>query len=279
MTTNTRKIATLITVLIVGAMMSGCVEEPITPAQDIPVSAPTPKIIFTVTPEVIPTPDPVVIPTPRPTPRPTPKIVTEPIVISCIPNNYYNIVIDQYYIDHKLYKYLEGYAHDKPICKDGLSLYEVTKLEQELINMGCNVTMRYTYPKYTHNRDETQCWLMIEINDKWLAYNPTDCHWMQKGESWESYNLIDLKDIYELENFYMSGEMRNITMNQQGDQSIYYHSDEYNTTDDFLVSYGWWITNEELREIKTRINEITDPGMIKIYNSTREKIIAEEYHT
>ena len=73
-TNNTTKIA-MLTVLIVSAIMSGCVEDaPITTVEEIEVSTPTPAPTVTVTPTA--TPEPIVEPTPvvEPTPEPTPEV-------------------------------------------------------------------------------------------------------------------------------------------------------------------------------------------------------------
>jgi len=58
----------------------------------------------------------------------------------------------------------------------------------------------------------------------------------------------------------MSGEMlaRNAGKNMTGVWWSYFNSDEYSPSDDFQISFGWWLTEEERREIETRINEATD---------------------
>ncbi len=75
-----------------------------------------------------------------------------------------------------------------------------------------------------------------------------------------SYNFIDFNDIYEIEDYYMSGEMqaRHNGSDMNGAWWSYSESDEYNATDDFMIRFGWWMTDEELHEIESRINRATD---------------------
>jgi len=231
--------------------------------------------------------------------------------ISVVPGNYYNITVDQYFIDHKLYKYLDTYTWGRPVNVGMWSFREAAELEHDLTEKGCNVKIRWADCKTTIDHtefaartktddygrsaclpelDQVSCWLMIELNGEWVAYDPTYCYWAFKPESemkdeyvsggkyhewWyykegktystpdytlTSYNFIDFDDIYELEEYYMSGEMlaRNAGKNKTGVWWSYINSDEYSPSDDFQISFGWWLTEEERREIETRINEATD---------------------
>ena len=35
-------------------------------------------------------------------------------------------------------------------------------------------------------------------------------------------------------------------------------SEDYNVTDDFMISFGWWMTEEEYHATESRINRATD---------------------
>ena len=225
--------------------------------------------------------------------------------------DYYNITIEQSFIDYKLYNYLKQYTWGRPVNTGMWSFREAAELEHKLTEKGCNVKIRWADCKSTISHtdfeervlcddylrsgcqpelDQVSCWLMIELNDEWVAYSPTHCYWIFKpecemkdeytsggkwhnwwyyeegktaewyGDTWTSYNFIDFNDIYEIEEYYMNGKMQNrdAGKNKDGIWWNYVNSEEYSTSDDFLISFGWWLTEEERREIETRINKATN---------------------
>lgn len=229
---------------------------------------------------------------------------------SPIPEDYYNITVDQHFVDRQVYSYLKGYHWDEP--ERGMwSLWRVTQLEHELTNRGCNVKIRYADCKtrlwvdeddmasvgsddyerscYQPELDQIHAWLMIEMDDVWVAYDAQFCYWAfepdhpdkswhWKGDklydhayykedatwNWGSgsctfHNFIDFDNISELWNYYQSNEMyeRRSEEGLSGKWYDYWNSDDYNVTDDFLINFGWWITDDEFHEIETRINKAT----------------------
>ena len=297
MTLKTTLALTLIATLII--LSAGCIDNDAEPETAYITPTPTPNIVEPQSPIIVEvTPD---------------EELLDYETISVVPGNYYNITIDQYFIDHKLYNYLDGYTWGRPVSVSSWSFREVTELEHELTEKGCNVTIRWVDLKtsITHtesdmmrvktddyersgcqpNLDQVGCWLMIELDGELVAYDPIGCFWAFKPDhknkneyidrrgryhdwwyykenttySWPygsvtSYNFIDFADIYELEEYYLSGEMRTrgAGKNKTGVWWSYSESDEYNATDDFLISYGWWLEDEELRTIECRINRATD---------------------
>jgi len=260
--------------------------------------------------------DPYVYPVHLPTTVETPQYMTTESVCtefkSSVPDDYYNITVDQYFIDHRLYNYLDGYTWNRPLIRGaGWGLPESAELEHELVEMGCNVTIRLASVKTTVDHDEsknrvktdqyarsgclpeldqTWVWLMIELNDEIVAYEVYGSYWVFKpdsvmkdeyvadgkwhdwwnykenmtwiynGNTWTMYNFKDFGDIYELEDYYLSGAAQTDCINrcENGMWCSYFTSDEYNSTDHFLIEFGWWMTEEEFHETETRINKATD---------------------
>jgi hypothetical protein len=289
-------IYSIIGMLIIALSISGCMmsEKTEIPTQDVietPITIETPATIVL----------PVVIETPQ-----------EIEVVSSIPDDYYNITVDQHFIDHGLYGYLKGYHWDKPVWTDSWSMSETAELEQILTNRGCNVTIRlamldtslsygdedwfpskysddYERSCYNDSLNQYSSWLMIELDDKMVAYCAASCIWIfepdhpDKGVHWKGDKLydnsaykvgeqwigpyssatitefIDFEDIYELEDWYLSGEANEkwLEGSSGGKWFNYFRSDQYNTTDDFLSAHGWWLSEKEYREINTRINKAT----------------------
>ena len=280
----------MLTVLIVSAIMSGCIED-----------APEPTIVLI--PEFVIT---------EPITEPTVILTVDPITVSSIPDDYYNITIDQHFIDHQLYNYLEDYTWGRPIWKGMWSMQETAEMEKILTDKGCNVTIRlalldsnYRVPDkylpakgsddyerscYNDSLSQYSSWLMIELNGEMTAYNAYHGFWIFEpqhhthdraridgkwrddgyysvGGDWTSAygtctmtKFIDFKNIYELEEYYLSGTANRdwLNTNQYGKWFDYANSDKYNTTDGFLITFGWWVSDEEYHERETRINEATN---------------------
>lgn len=301
MTTNTilKLMVVIVLIVIVGTTM-GCVEQNDQYNYTEDEYRPTPQQYYTPEPVDKATPEPIVVSTSK--------------TVSSIPDNYYNITVDQSFIDHGLFRYLDKYTWGRPVGIGEWSFREASELEHELTEKGCNVTIRWADVKtsidlseyetswtktddYEQSHcqpkmDQATCWLMIELDGEMVAYDPTYCYWVfepdndnQEGyfdrrdryhsrwyytentaSTWAdwysatSYNFIDFNDIYEIEDYYMSGEMqaRHNGSDMNGAWWSYSESDEYNATDDFRISFGWWMTDEEFHEIESRINRATD---------------------
>lgn len=255
------------------------------------------------------------IPVYEPVPETLPTALPELAAIeyeSSIPDDYYNISVDQYFIDHKLYSYLDGYAWNRPLIRGaGWGLPEAAELEHELSEMGCNVSIRCANVRTTidhsefENRvltdgyarsgclptlDQAWAWLMIEYSGEVVAYEVYGSYWVFKpdsvmkdeyvsdgkwhdwwnykenmtwvygGNTWTMYGFKDFSDIYELEEYYLSGGARADCINRckNGQWCSYYTSNDYNATDHFLIEFGWWMTEDEYHETETRINKATD---------------------
>ena len=142
---------------------------------------------------------------------------------------------------------------------------------------------------YNESLNQYSSWLMIEWQGEMVAYDPYWCIWIfepdhpDKGVYWEGDKLhdpsayhvgeqwvspygtwtitdfIDFKDIYELEEYYLSGKANEKLLEGSCDGKWfdYFKSDQYNASDDFLSAFGWWLSENEYREINTRINKAT----------------------
>jgi hypothetical protein len=295
---NKYTIYVIIGILTIVLVVSGCVTSEQT---ETPIIKENDSFIGPKLSTVGPTPEIIIIP-----------IIKEHIVVSSIPDDYYNIKVDQYFVDHKLYNYLDGYTWNRPVWKGSWSMVETTELEKILTDKGCNVTIRLAlidsnyrvpdkylpakgsdgYERSCYNDSLTQysSWLMIELDGEMTAYNACYGFWIFEpdhytqdraviGGKWRDdgyYNVggdwtsiyytgtmikfIDFKDIYELENYYLSGKSNQdwLNTNQYGKWFDYANSDEYNATDDFLITFGWWIVDDEFHKIENRINEATN---------------------
>ncbi len=80
------------------------------------------------------------------------------------------------------------------------------------------------------------------------------------GDTWTVYDFKDFKDIYEIEEWFLSGDARTweIEHCKNGVWCSYCTSDDYDPVDDFLIHFGWWMTEDEYHETETRINEATN---------------------
>ncbi|MEA3325538.1 MAG: hypothetical protein U9Q37_10505 [Euryarchaeota archaeon] len=295
---NINKTICVIMVVMVAGITVGC----ITPED----SGSDRCVDDTPTPEQYQVPDTVSTPTPEPTTVPTTK------AISAIPDDYYNVTFDQYFVNHKIYNYLDGYTWNKPLVRGaGWGLPEVAELEHDLTERGCNVTIRYASVATTidhedfKNRvktdgyarsaclpemDQYETWLMIEFEGEMVAYDVYGSYWVFKpdhksknhytsdgrwhswyyyqegtteiydGDTWTVYDFKDFKDIYEIEEWFLSGDARTweIENCKNGVWCSYYTSDDYDPVDDFLINFGWWMTENEYHETETRINEATN---------------------
>ena len=138
--------------------------------------------------------------------------------------------------------------------------------------------------------DQYTEWLMIELNGEMVAYNVYGSYWAFKPESsmkdeyvsggkwhdwwyyeeghtfihdgntWTLSNFRDFDDIYALEDYFLSGDARNDSMEtcNNGMWCSYCRSDDYIAADEFMIRYGWWMTEEEEHATERRINEATD---------------------
>lgn len=262
--------------------------------------------------EYTPTPEQYQVPDTVPTPTPELTTVSTTKAISSIPDDYYNVTFDQYFIDNKIYNYLDGYTWNKPLVRGaGWGLPEVAELEHDLTERGCNVTIRYASVATTidhedfKNRvltdgyarsaclpemDQYETWLMIEFEGELVAYDVYGSYWVFKpdhksknhyisdgrwhswyyyqegtteiydGDTWTVYDFKDFKDIYEIEEWFLSGDARTweIEHCKNGVWCSYCTSDDYDPVDDFLIHFGWWMTEDEYHETETRINEATN---------------------
>lgn len=263
-----------------------------------------------------------IIPTPIPTIVETPTLIIEEVTtneelieykpISTIPNNYYNITVDQHFIDHKLYNHLIGYTWNRPLIRGaGWGCPEVAEMEHYLTEKGCNVSIRladctttidhtdFEHRIHTDGYERSGClpkmdqyteWLMIELNGEMVAYNIYHSHWAFKpdssmkdeyvsngkwydwkyyeeghthiydGNTWTLSNFRDFDDIYALEDYFISGDAHNDSIEtcNNGMWCSYCRSDDYNATDEFMIRFGWWMSEEEEHATELRINTATD---------------------
>lgn len=300
MKTNTILKTAVICVICAATLMSGCMETHPEETQDDAYVHTTQSLTIPATGQI---------------PEEMETIISEPIAAvskSSIPDDYYNISVDQYFIDHKLYNHLDGYTWNRPLIRGaGWGLPEAAELEHELTEMGCNVMIRLAHVRTTVNHDEIDkrvktdgyarsallpemdqyCeWLMIELDGEMVAYNVYRTYWafepshptknycfydgkwhdmwyyedghtdVYDGNTWTVHDFMDFDDIYDLEDWFMSGDAREWQMErcENGVWCSYFASDGYDPADHFKIRFGWWMTDEEYHETETRINKATD---------------------